>query len=250
MSARRRGDMSIPRLWSPHALRTVDDAGRVVAARRGWPRDRYRRGPGAVRPTGPARRANRAPTPLVSGVPRAAAGERKESHRMVTTRPNSRLRTRRLGAGLLTGAAASLAIGLAPGAAVAAEPAPAPAASSTAAPSAAAQTAVDTARAQVGKAYEYGGAGPDTFDCSGLTQYAYRAAGIELPHSSRSQSEMGTPVSRDQLLPGDLVFFYEPVSHVGIYVGDGQMVDAGNESTGVSQRSVDMEGYSFARRIA
>lgn len=169
---------------------------------------------------------------------------------MVTTRPNSRLRTRRLGAGLLTGAAASLAIGLAPGAAVAAEPAPAPAASSTAAPSAAAQTAVDTARAQVGKAYEYGGAGPDTFDCSGLTQYAYRAAGIELPHSSRSQSEMGTPVSRDQLLPGDLVFFYEPVSHVGIYVGDGQMVDAGNESTGVSQRSVDMEGYSFARRIA
>jgi cell wall-associated NlpC family hydrolase len=57
-------------------------------------------------------------------------------------------------------------------------------------------------------------------------------------------------VDRADLLPGDLVFFYEPVNHVGIYVGDGQMVDAGDESTGVSQRTVDMEGYNFARRIA
>jgi cell wall-associated NlpC family hydrolase len=175
---------------------------------------------------------------------------------MVTTRPTLdayRLRTpghrplRRLGAGLLTGTAASLAIVLAPATATAAEPAPA---STAPAPSAAAQTAVDTARAQVGKAYEYGAAGPDSFDCSGLTQYAYRAAGIELPHSSRSQSEMGTPVERADLQPGDLVFFYEPVSHVGIYVGDGQMVDAGSDETGVSQRTVDMEGYNFARRIA
>jgi hypothetical protein len=58
-----------------------------------------------------------------------------------------------------------------------------------------------------------------------------------------------TPVDRANLQPGDLVFFYQPVSHVGIYVGDGQMVDAGDESTGVVQRSVDMEGYDFARRI-
>jgi cell wall-associated NlpC family hydrolase len=157
---------------------------------------------------------------------------------------------RRLGAGLLTGTAASLAIVLAPTTATAAEPAPASWSSTAPAPSAAAQTAVDTARAQVGKAYEYGAAGPDSFDCSGLTQYAYRSAGIELPHSSRSQSQMGTPVARADLQPGDLVFFYEPVSHVGIYVGDGQMVDAGSEETGVSQRTVDMEGYNFARRIA
>ena len=81
-------------------------------------------------------------------------------------------------------------------------------------------------------------------------QYAYRAACVELPHSSRRQSQMGTPVARADLQPGDLVFFYEPVSHVGIYVGDGQMVDAGSEETGVVQRSVDMEGYNFARRIA
>ena len=178
---------------------------------------------------------------------------------MVTTRPTLdvyRLSTpghrplRRLGIGLLSGTAASLAVVLAPATATAAEPAPASSSSSAPAPTAAAQTAVDTARAQVGKPYEYGGAGPDSFDCSGLTQYAYRAAGIELPHSSRSQSELGTPVERADLQPGDLVFFYDPVGHVGIYVGDGQMVDASGEQTGVSQRTVDMEGYNFARRLA
>jgi cell wall-associated NlpC family hydrolase len=161
--------------------------------------------------------------------------------------PDSRLHSRslrRLGAGVLTGAAASLSLVLTPTTASAAEQAPA------ASSSQAAQTAVDTARAQIGKPYEYGAAGPDSYDCSGLTQYAYRSAGIELPHSSRSQSEMGTPVDRANLQPGDLVFFYQPVSHVGIYVGDGQMVDAGDEDTGVVQRSVDMEGYDFARRIA
>ena len=113
---------------------------------------------------------------------------------MVTTRPTLdayRLRTtghrplRRLGAGLFTGAAASLAIALSPTTAVAAEPAPESSSASTQAPSSAAQTAVDTARQQAGKPYEYGGAGPDSYDCSGLTQYAYRATGIELPHSSR-----------------------------------------------------------------
>jgi cell wall-associated NlpC family hydrolase len=165
---------------------------------------------------------------------------------MAPTRPTPSIR--RLGAGLFAGAA-GLTLAFAPGTAVAAEPAPA-SSSTAAAPSEAAQKAVDTARAQVGKRYRYGGAGPDSYDCSGLTQYAYRAAGIELPHSSRSQSEMGTPVARADLQPGDLVFFYEPVSHVGIYVGDGQMVDAGSEETGVSQRTVDMEGYNFARRIA
>ena len=165
---------------------------------------------------------------------------------MAPTRPTPSIR--RLGTGLFAGAA-GLTLAFAPGTAVAAEPAAA--SSSTAAvPSEAAQKVVDTARAQVGKPYRYGGAGPDSYDCSGLTQYAYRAAGIELPHSSRSQSEMGTPVARADLQPGDLVFFYEPVSHVGIYAGDGQMLDAGSEETGVSQRTVDMEGYNFARRIA
>ena len=166
---------------------------------------------------------------------------------MATTRPTPYLH--RLGAGLFAGAA-GLTLAFTPGTAVAAEPAPASSSSTQAAPSAAAQQAVDTARAQVGKAYRYGAAGPDSYDCSGLTQYAYRSAGIELPHSSRQQSELGTPVDRANLMPGDLVFFYEPVSHVGIYIGDGQMVHAGSEETGVQQRSVDMPGYNFARRIA
>jgi cell wall-associated NlpC family hydrolase len=177
---------------------------------------------------------------------------------VVTTQPTLdayRLRTpgprplRRLGAGLLTGAAASLTIALSPATATAAEPAPA-ASSSQQAPTAAAQTAVDTARQQVGKAYQYGGSGPDSYDCSGLTQYAYRAAGIELPRRSADQATVGTPVDRANLQPGDLVFYYEPISHVGIYVGDGQIVHAGTEETGVAYESVDMSGYNTARRIA
>lgn len=114
----------------------------------------------------------------------------------------------------------------------------------------AAQTVVDTALAQLGDPYVWGAGGPNAFDCSGLTQYSYAAAGISLPHSSLSQSRMGTPVSRGQLQPGDLVFYYSPVSHVGIYIGDGQIVHAGTEATGVQITSVSMEGYNYATRIA
>jgi cell wall-associated NlpC family hydrolase len=118
------------------------------------------------------------------------------------------------------------------------------------APSGAAQKAVDTALAQVGDPYVWGAGGPDAFDCSGLTQYAYSAAGVSLPHSSSSQSRMGTPVSRDQLQPGDLVFFYSPVSHVGMYIGNGQMVHASTSGQPVKVASLDsMGGYNSARRI-
>ncbi len=72
------------------------------------------------------------------------------------------------------------------------------------------------ALAQVGDPYVWGGSGPNGFDCSGLTSYAYRAVGVSLPHSSRAQSRMGTAVSRGDLQPGDLVFFGSPVYHVGI----------------------------------
>ena len=119
-----------------------------------------------------------------------------------------------------------------------------------AAPSGAAQKAVDTALAQVGDPYVWGAAGPDAFDCSGLMQYAYSAAGVSLPHSSSSQSRMGTPVSRDQLQPGDLVFFYSPVSHVGMYIGNGQMVHASTSGQPVKVASLDSMGsYNSARRI-
>ncbi|MGY1752613.1 NlpC/P60 family protein [Blastococcus sp. SYSU D01042] len=131
-------------------------------------------------------------------------------------------------------------------------PAPAAAAPSGApAPSGAAQIAVDTALAQVGDRYVWGAGGPDAFDCSGLTSYAYAAAGVSLPHSSRSQSQMGTPVSRGELQPGDLIFFYSPVSHVGMYIGNGQMVHASTSSQPVKVASVDSMGsYNSARRIA
>ncbi|SEK66041.1 Cell wall-associated hydrolase, NlpC family [Blastococcus sp. DSM 46786] len=142
----------------------------------------------------------------------------------------------------------------------AAAPAPAPAAPPPPAPpappapsggSAAAQTAVSTAMAQIGDPYVWAAAGPNAFDCSGLVQYAYAAAGISLPHSSRMQSTMGTPVSRSALQPGDLVFFYSPVSHVGIYIGNGQMVHAATSGVPVKVASVDsMGGYNSARRIA
>jgi cell wall-associated NlpC family hydrolase len=126
----------------------------------------------------------------------------------------------------------------------------APVSSGAPAPSGAAQTAVDTALAQVGDRYVYGASGPDEFDCSGLTSYAYAAAGVSLPHSSRSQSQMGRPVSRGELQPGDLVFYYSPVSHVGIYIGNGQMVHASTSSQPVKVASLDsMSGYNSARRI-
>jgi cell wall-associated NlpC family hydrolase len=114
---------------------------------------------------------------------------------------------------------------------------------------AAAQTAVDIAMAQRGKSYVWAASGPGSFDCSGLTSYAYRAAGISLPHSSRLQAQLGQPVSRDQLQPGDLVFFYSPVSHVGIYIGNGQMVHAPTSGDVVKVAPL-MGGYSGARRIA
>jgi len=119
------------------------------------------------------------------------------------------------------------------------------------APSAAAQAAVDTALAQVGDPYVWGAGGPDAFDCSGLTQYAYSAAGVSLPHSSASQSRMGMAVSRSELQPGDLVFFYSPVSHVGMYIGNGQMVHASTSGQPVKVASLDSMGsYNSARRIA
>jgi cell wall-associated NlpC family hydrolase len=90
----------------------------------------------------------------------------------------------------------------------------------------AAQVAVNTALAQRGKPYVWAAAGPGSFDCSGLMEFAYGAAGIGLPHSSALQARMGRAVSPSQLAPGDLVFYYSPISHVGMYIGNGQIVNA------------------------
>jgi|SRR4051794_31864549 cell wall-associated NlpC family hydrolase len=115
----------------------------------------------------------------------------------------------------------------------------------------AAQIAVDTAMAQRGKSYVWAAAGPGTFDCSGLVQYAYAAAGINLPHSSRMQAGMGRSVSRDQLQPGDLVAFHSPVSHIGIYIGNGQMVHAPSTGDVVKVSPIDrVGGITAMTRIA
>jgi cell wall-associated NlpC family hydrolase len=129
-----------------------------------------------------------------------------------------------------------------------AERQPVAAAGPVVANSQAAQIAVDTAMAQRGKPYVWAAGGPGSFDCSGLTAYAFRAAGVSLPHSSRMQAQMGQPVSREDLQPGDLIFFYSPVSHVGIYIGNGQMVHAPT-SGDVVKVSPIMSGFSGARRI-
>ena len=118
------------------------------------------------------------------------------------------------------------------------------------APGPAAAVAVRTALAQVGDPYVWASSGPDGFDCSGLTSYAYSAAGVALPHSSRSQSALGVDVARADLQPGDLVFFYSPISHVGIYIGNGMMVHARTFGQPVAVTTVDQRGYRFAKRVA
>ena len=125
------------------------------------------------------------------------------------------------------------------------------AAGPVAANSAAAQVIVDTAMAQLGKPYVWAAAGPASFDCSGLTQFAFAAAGVSLPHSSRMQAGMGQAVSREQLQPGDLVAFYSPVSHIGIYIGNGRMVHAPTSGDVVKISSIDAMGGSITamRRI-
>jgi cell wall-associated NlpC family hydrolase len=96
-----------------------------------------------------------------------------------------------------------------------------------------AATAVAFAMAQVGKPYVYGAAGPSAYDCSGLTMAAWGAAGVGLPHSSSAQYGYGTHISPSQLQPGDLVFYYSPISHVGMYIGNGMIVNAENPSAGI-----------------
>jgi cell wall-associated NlpC family hydrolase len=96
-----------------------------------------------------------------------------------------------------------------------------------------AAVAVHYAMAQIGKPYVYGAAGPNSFDCSGLTMASWGAAGVGLPHSSSAQYGSGTHISASQLQPGDLVFYYQPISHVGMYIGNGMIVNAENPSSGI-----------------
>ena len=148
------------------------------------------------------------------------------------------------GAGLVLAPLPASAHTVAPAASVSA-------AAPAAAPNGAAQKAVDTALAQVGDPYSWGATGPNAFDCSGLTSFSYKAAGISIPRTSKAQSTFGTPVSKANLQPGDLVFFYSPVSHVGMYIGNGQMVHAPSSGSTVKVVKVDsMPSFAGARRVA
>lgn len=118
------------------------------------------------------------------------------------------------------------------------------------APGARASAAVAFAYAQLGKPYGWGATGPHAYDCSGLTQAAWAAAGVSLPRTSQAQSGAGTPVSRDQLAPGDLVFYYPSVSHVGIYVGNGQIIHASRSGAPVRFAPVDSMPFAGAVRPA
>jgi len=111
-----------------------------------------------------------------------------------------------------------------------------------------AAAAVSYAMAQVGKAYVYGAAGPSAFDCSGLTMAAWGSAGVGLPHSSSAQYGSGTHISESQLQPGDLVFYYSPISHVGMYIGNGMIVNAENPSAGIRVTALHTMPYVGAVR--
>jgi cell wall-associated NlpC family hydrolase len=109
--------------------------------------------------------------------------------------------------------------------------------------------AVAFALAQVGKPYSWGATGPSAYDCSGLTLAAWASAGVSLPRSSSAQYGAGTRVSRSELQPGDLVFYYSPISHVAMYIGGGQIVHATHPGSPVQVDPVGLMPYSGATRV-
>lgn len=113
------------------------------------------------------------------------------------------------------------------------------------------QRVIAFAEAQVGKSYSWGAAGPNSFDCSGLTMAAWRQAGVQLPHSAAGQYGYGRHVPYSQLQPGDLIFLYSPIGHVELYVGHDLAVSAADPSIGIVyvHPSRDMADFAGATRL-
>ncbi|WP_307804964.1 NlpC/P60 family protein [Streptomyces sp. VRA16 Mangrove soil] len=120
---------------------------------------------------------------------------------------------------------------------------------STKAPNSRAAAAIAYAYGKLGSPYVWGATGPNAFDCSGLTQAAYRAAGVSLPRTTYSQINAGQRISRSQLQPGDLVFFYSGISHVGLYIGNGEMIHAPNPTAPVRIAPIDEMPFAGATRV-
>ncbi|TVZ93362.1 MULTISPECIES: C40 family peptidase [unclassified Streptomyces] len=112
-----------------------------------------------------------------------------------------------------------------------------------------AEKAIAFARAQIGKPYVWGATGPGSYDCSGLTQAAWKAAGVSLPRTTYAQVDVGTTVSLADARPGDLIFFYDDISHVGIYIGNGMMIHAPKPGAYVREESIYYGGESIIHSV-
>ncbi|MET9253401.1 NlpC/P60 family protein [Streptomyces sp. NPDC003717] len=112
-----------------------------------------------------------------------------------------------------------------------------------------AEKALAFARAQIGKPYVWGATGPGSYDCSGLTSAAWKAAGVSLPRTTYAQVNAGATVPLSQAQPGDLVFFYDDISHVGLYIGGGMMIHAPKPGAYVREESVYYDGESAIHSV-
>ncbi|MGW4755237.1 NlpC/P60 family protein [Streptomyces chartreusis] len=112
-----------------------------------------------------------------------------------------------------------------------------------------AEKALAFARSQIGKPYVWGATGPDSYDCSGLTQAAWKAAGVDIPRVTYDQVNAGTTVPLSSAQPGDLVFFYDDVTHVGIYIGNGMMIHAPKPGAYVREESIYYDGESSIHSV-
>ena len=108
--------------------------------------------------------------------------------------------------------------------------------------------ALEYAKAQLGEPYVRNGAGPSGWDCSGLTMRAWGSVGVSLPHSAGQQSNRGRSVARSDLQLGDLVFFYSPISHVGLYAGNGRIIHAPRPGKSVEYTKISYMPWAGARR--
>ncbi|MBA0050285.1 hypothetical protein E0L36_05030 [Streptomyces sp. AJS327] len=112
-----------------------------------------------------------------------------------------------------------------------------------------AAAAFNAAKTKIGTPYVWGATGPSSFDCSGLTSWAYKQAGVSLPRISQDQANVGTRLGKGELAPGDLVFFYDDLHHVGFYAGNGQILHAPKPGANVRYESINNMPFMFGQRV-